>query len=679
MADITRPDYGVVWANAGERIAPEPVKMNLGWVQEMMPFQYENWLQARQDEAITYILQKGIAEYSTTQDYIANKSLALYQGAVYLATQNNTNVLPTVQANWKRISTISNNDGVVSVGGGGTGATTPEQARLNLGLGSAAVLDAAVVVQKDAQGNFTAGTITASLNGTATSAQKLATARSITLTGAVTSTAAMFDGSANVTVITTSVNAANLTGQVPVASLSAAVTKTSATGSAELPSGTTAERDVVTKEGYLRYNKTSKLLEYWNGAAWIVPNGTDLGSLVGTGPGQISNNTMLDARTVAKTSPTGSAKMPSGPTASRDDPAEGGFTRFNSETKKLEVYDGEKWTNIGSDSGSLFEYIWHNGPRSSIAGGFIPCDGQQLTQLMYPEAFDQVRAGKQYSIDEATWQVASLDRSKWSMGTAGWVRVPDLNGVQTGSGSKAFYLRGSPSSLGGQGVGDAMRRINFSFYGANGSGFQSLSGQISGLTPQSWRNAVEQSSGTYFGGISVDTALSQPTADEFRPKSAHGVWCVRVATEVVNEGSVDVLQLATQVNVLESEVGNLGDRVDILDGQSGSVYIYFGGTEASPVNLSLNSQLTQANPFPGKRVALRLEFKNGSEWIEPGFYTNNTGAYGAAARHKYSTDTIYAISSLTGVMPRASIGCNLSGNGSDATGPLPVRVLVWKV
>lgn len=137
MADLVRPEYGTPWASEGEIVAPTQDKVELGWVQEMMPFQWENYLQNRQDSAITYLLQKGIPEYSNTQEYIAQKSAVLYMGAVYIATQTVTGVLPTVTASWKRISPILNANGTVSVTGGGTGATTAEQARTNLGLGSA--------------------------------------------------------------------------------------------------------------------------------------------------------------------------------------------------------------------------------------------------------------------------------------------------------------------------------------------------------------------------------------------------------------------------------------------------------------------------------------------------------------------------------------------------------------
>lgn len=271
MADLNRPDYGQVWASTGEKVAPDTVKMQSGWVQEMMPYQYENYLQARQDEAILYLLQKGIPEYSTTQEYTANKSVVLYNGAVYLATQTVTGVLPTVAASWKRVSTISDNAGIVSVAGGGTGATTQSQARTNLGLGTAATLDADSVVQRDPNGDFTANTITASLAGNASTADKWKTARTVQLTGGATSTAASVDGSSNVTVSVSSLDATYLAGAVPANSLVNAVVKTSSTGAAKLPKGTTAQRPASPEFGDFRANETTGLVEYWNGTAWVNP------------------------------------------------------------------------------------------------------------------------------------------------------------------------------------------------------------------------------------------------------------------------------------------------------------------------------------------------------------------------------------------------------------------------
>lgn len=58
---------------------------------------------------------------------------------------------------------------------------------------------ASTLVKRDASGNFSAGTITASLSGTASTATALATARTISITGDIAYTSAAFDGSGNVT------------------------------------------------------------------------------------------------------------------------------------------------------------------------------------------------------------------------------------------------------------------------------------------------------------------------------------------------------------------------------------------------------------------------------------------------------------------------------------------------
>ena len=53
-----------------------------------------------------------------------------------------------------------------------------------------------------------------------------------------------------------------------ISDLGTYVTETSATGSAELPSGTTAQRDVTPAAGYIRFNTTDTSFEGYNGSAW---------------------------------------------------------------------------------------------------------------------------------------------------------------------------------------------------------------------------------------------------------------------------------------------------------------------------------------------------------------------------------------------------------------------------
>lgn len=86
-------------------------------------------------------------------------------------------------------------------------ATTLEAAKNHMDTtasihGSTNVNTANRIVQRDASGNFAAGTISGSLAGNSATATKLATARTITLTGDVTGSGS-FDGSSNLSISTT--------------------------------------------------------------------------------------------------------------------------------------------------------------------------------------------------------------------------------------------------------------------------------------------------------------------------------------------------------------------------------------------------------------------------------------------------------------------------------------------
>ena len=74
------------------------------------------------------------------------------------------------------------------------------------GLHADSANNVSTVVARDASGNFSAGTITASLAGNAATATKLATARTIAISGKVTATGVNFDGSDNITLSTTAAN-----------------------------------------------------------------------------------------------------------------------------------------------------------------------------------------------------------------------------------------------------------------------------------------------------------------------------------------------------------------------------------------------------------------------------------------------------------------------------------------
>lgn len=75
MPQITKPDtLNVVWADQGMKIKPEDSKILRGWVEEVPPLQFFNWLDSRQDQALAHINQHGIPVWDAVTEYQANKS-----------------------------------------------------------------------------------------------------------------------------------------------------------------------------------------------------------------------------------------------------------------------------------------------------------------------------------------------------------------------------------------------------------------------------------------------------------------------------------------------------------------------------------------------------------------------------------------------------------------------------
>jgi len=95
----------------------------------------------------------------------------------------------------------------------------------------------------------------------------------------------------------------------------AVVTKTSTTGSGQLPSGTTGQRDGSPSAGFIRFNSTDTVFEGYNGSEWgsiggggpgFDGNGTGEESVIRPNKNQISGNASL-------TIPSGSNGMSAGP------------------------------------------------------------------------------------------------------------------------------------------------------------------------------------------------------------------------------------------------------------------------------------------------------------------------------------------------------------------------------
>ena len=110
MTEILRPDFTCQWSSGGAIVAPSNAKIQTGWTAEVPPFQWENWSQNRQDNAIVHLFQKGISVWSATQDYYYSSggTRSFVQGSdgfIYEAMQNSTNQDPatdTANTYWKQ-------------------------------------------------------------------------------------------------------------------------------------------------------------------------------------------------------------------------------------------------------------------------------------------------------------------------------------------------------------------------------------------------------------------------------------------------------------------------------------------------------------------------------------------------------------------------------------------------
>lgn len=91
MPQITKPDtLNVVWADQGMKIKPEDSKILRGWVEEIPPLQFFNWLDSRQDQALAHINQHGIPVWDAVTEYQSGKSYVQgSDGTVYKCLSTN--------------------------------------------------------------------------------------------------------------------------------------------------------------------------------------------------------------------------------------------------------------------------------------------------------------------------------------------------------------------------------------------------------------------------------------------------------------------------------------------------------------------------------------------------------------------------------------------------------------
>lgn len=108
-AEVNKPDFSYQWSSGGAIVAPSNVKIQTGWTAEVPPFQWENYLQNRQDNAILHLFQKGISEWDAASNYYFTTSgVRSYvqgsDGIIYVAVADSIGQNPTTDVSdtyWK--------------------------------------------------------------------------------------------------------------------------------------------------------------------------------------------------------------------------------------------------------------------------------------------------------------------------------------------------------------------------------------------------------------------------------------------------------------------------------------------------------------------------------------------------------------------------------------------------
>lgn len=233
-------------------------------------------------------------------------------------------------------------------------------------------------------------------------------------------------------------------------------------------------------------------------------------------------------------------------------------------------------------AGHMFETNHWQGARSALPQGWFAMDGIQITELLVPGIREALVASGHDMVTEAEWQADPLKRGQWSSGAAGWVRMPDWNGVQGGSIGGLYFSGDLGGSRRGNVVADAMRNLrgelqfrtlqvvasaNPANIVAAGDNTQTSNGVFSAnynndANPEGavWSNSLQSVENTYSRKntvITLDASATVPTADEFRPKSVYGTWIIRLYGGYTHLGSLNSAALLSEINALKTRASQL--------------------------------------------------------------------------------------------------------------------------
>lgn len=384
----------------------------------------------------------------------------------------------------------------------------------------------------------------------------------------------------------------------------------------------------------------------------------------------------LDAATVKSSAPTGAAAIPVGTEAQRPGSPTNGQFRYNSDTNQFEGYQNGAWGQVGGGS-PLFSVMWWP-QRSAIPAGFVAADGQTLSRLTYPNAWAGIVAGNVPTVADATWNSTPTERGKFTSGDGSTTfRLPDYNGKFAGS-LGAVFLRGDGALSTGQAgliQKDQLGPMKYVDNAVNTPTNVYISNGVAGLGATLPRNGPGTVQATPIDAAPDGTRWITNTGNETRPLNVTGCWVIKLFGAVVNVGSADAAQLA-------SDYANLASALQTLDSQIDFTIIYpNGGSAASPANVTTNSRYVTTNPFPGHHVIVDVQIFDATQgvWGNPSWSGFN-GNDPIGSRGVHCTQVADNIVVVTGGV--YVLGSSQDGNPFtpiNVRTSAPCRVRVWKV
>ena len=339
-----------------------------------------------------------------------------------------------------------------------------------------------------------------------------------------------------------------------------------------------------------------------------------------------------------------------------DNQTDGGVTWL---IKKLGSGDGG---GGGLPIGTTIQHLGTTPPD-----GFLALNGAEVGRATYSELWNWIQNNSGLLVSEADWQTA------YNLNSGNCGSYSDGDGTTTFRlPNVAAFLR--PKGNSNRDVGDyeldAIRNIEGFLstmeYSLPGGCFERISTGGGG----SYNNPVN----TY--KTQFNASLVVPTADENRPKNITVLFCVKAFDSAVNQGTIDITELANDVATNASKINDIENALE--DGTGFTIIYPNGGTEASPANVTVNQRIVMDNPFPGRHVSCQAQLLCGGEWGS-GLFIYSSGSLGTRASHLLPDDKVVLQTGTNYI--RAGASANDGGTWSNTLSltVAPCRILITKL